>query len=101
MENMIILAGICSALAWSSSWLRLKRIAALEARKPTGDYWRDPGPAANALLRWHLDCYAAVEAGRACWLPFELEPESSWSDAKREVMGYLDGIAKRLAQERR
>jgi hypothetical protein len=53
---------------------RLKRLQRLEARRPSERPWTDPGPVAIALLRWHLDCYAAVEAGRACPLASGLSP---------------------------
>ena len=68
--------------------------------KPTGDYWRDPGPQAIALLEWFIACDAAVKAGKACWLPSEPEPESSWSDAKRRIMAESDRMHARLLVER-
>jgi len=43
----------------------LKRLERLERRKPTGDFWRDPFPAAMRL--W--EDLQAVAAGKACWLP--------------------------------
>ena len=79
---------------------RLKRLARLESRKPTGDYWRAPGPQAIALLEWFIACDVAVKAGKACWLPSESEPESSWSDAKRRVMAESDRMHARLLVER-
>ncbi len=71
----------------------------LEARKPIGDYWRDPGPAAIALLQWCLASFAAVEAGRACLVP-EYGPHPEPSDGKRRVLAESDRIAARLAAER-
>jgi hypothetical protein len=76
---------------------RLKRLQRLESRRPSERPRFDPGPAAIALLEWFIANHDAVEAGKACRLPFELEPESSWSDAKRRVMAEADRLAARLA----
>jgi hypothetical protein len=76
---------------------RLKRIAALESRKRRVFVPFDDGAAA-ALLRWHLDNYAAVEAGRACLIPvYGPHPEPSLAMAA--VMRELDRVAARLAAE--
>jgi hypothetical protein len=80
---------------------RLKRLARLESRRPAERPWTDPGPAAIALLQWFIACHAAVDAGRACALPVELEPESQWSDAKRRVMAESDRVHARLLAERK
>ena len=78
-----------------------RRLARLEARKPKAFVPHDYAAAA-ASLRWHLDCYAAVQAGRACRLPSPPpQPESEWSPAKLAALQLLDSIAARLAQEAR
>jgi hypothetical protein len=81
------------------SLARLKRLQRLESRQPAAAPWRDPGPAAIALLEWFLANAEAVRAGKACRLPYEPEPESQWSPAKAEAMRYHDRTAARLAQE--
>jgi hypothetical protein len=78
---------------------RLKRLQRLEARRPSERPWFDPGPAAIELLRWHLDCHAAVDAGRACEIP-RYGPHPEPSPALAAVMRELDRVAARLAAER-
>jgi hypothetical protein len=80
-----------------TSAARLRRLERLESRQPRGDYSRDPGPAAIALLQWCIASAEAVKAGKACPLPSEPPmPESEWSDAKRRVMAEADRMARRL-----
>jgi len=81
------------------SLARLKRLQRLESRRHAEKPWRDPGPAAIALLCWHLDCYAAVEAGRACEIPV-YGPHPQPSEAKLRVLAESDRLAARLAAER-
>jgi hypothetical protein len=77
---------------------RLKRLTKLESRQVrvfvAFDY-----AAAAAVLRWHLDCHAAVSAGKARALP-RYGPHPEPSPAKHEALRYLDRIAAWLAQER-
>jgi len=78
---------------------RRRRLERLESRQPTGPVWTDPGPAAIALLEWFIACHEAVEAGKACRLPYEPEPESQWSPAKAAVMRESDRMHAKLAAE--
>ena len=78
---------------------RLKRIAALEAKKPIVVLRVDADAAADSL-RWVLTCHDAVEAGKACLVP-RFGPPREPSDAMRRVLQQLDSIAARLAAEGR
>jgi hypothetical protein len=78
---------------------RLRRLAALEARKPRVFRPFDYAVAA-ASLRWALDCHAVVKAGEASLVP-RYGPRPAPSDAKRRVLGELDQVGRRLAQESR
>jgi hypothetical protein len=79
------------------SLARLKRIAALEAKKPIVVLHVDPVEAA-AALRWVLSCHAAVAAGKACLVP-KFGPPREPTPAKAAALRGLDMIAKRLAVE--
>jgi len=81
------------------SLARLKRLQRLEARRPSERPWRDCGPAAIALLRWHIACHEAVERGLACEVP-RYGPFPEPSPAMVAVMKELDRVAARLAAER-
>jgi hypothetical protein len=74
------------------SLAHLKRLQRLESRRPAERPWRDPGPAAIALLRWHLDCYATVDRVLACLIPV-YGPHPEPSPAKAAVMRETDRIA--------
>jgi hypothetical protein len=75
------------------SLARLKRIAALEARKPTGGPRVDPSAAA---LRWVLDCHAAVAGGKPSPIP-RFGPPREPSPAMAAALKHLDHVAARLA----
>jgi hypothetical protein len=77
---------------------RLKRLARLEARKPVAVV-RVDAAAAAASLRWVLDCYAAVEAGKASVIP-RYGPHPEPTDAKRAALQLLEQTAARLASKR-
>jgi hypothetical protein len=68
---------------------RLKRLARLEARRPSERPWTDPGPEAIALLRWFIASGEAVKAGKASLVP-RYGPHPTPTPAKREAMRYLD-----------
>jgi hypothetical protein len=76
---------------------RLKRLEALERRKPSVfrpfDY-----AAAAAALRWLIDCFAAVASGKASLIP-KFGPMPAPSDAKRAALQLLEQTAARLASK--
>jgi len=76
-----------------------RRLARLEARKPRVFVPHDYAADAAALL-WFIASAEAVKAGKASPIP-RYGPWPEPSPAKAEAMRYLDGIAKRLAQEAR
>jgi hypothetical protein len=77
---------------------RLKRLEALERRRPAIFRPFDHAAAAELLL-WFIACANAVEAGRACAIPF-FGPHPEPTPAKAAALKQLDGIGARLAQER-
>jgi hypothetical protein len=74
---------------------RLRRLARLESRRPVIVLRLDPVEAA-AALRWLIDCFAAVDAGKASHIP-RYGPHREPSVHKLAALRLLDGIAKRLA----
>jgi hypothetical protein len=80
------------------SQARLKRIAALEKRQPTGKPFVDPFPAA---MRLWVDLQAVV-AGKACWVPRPArELDESAQDALARAMAAVDLVAERFAEQRK
>jgi hypothetical protein len=79
---------------------RLKRIVALEARRPVAVVWVDPYDAAMALKRIIEHDAPAVRDGRAEWIPIYGPPTEKEDADMRRVLADLDRIAERLAQER-
>jgi hypothetical protein len=76
---------------------RLKRLEALERRKPSVfrpfDY-----AAAAAALRWHIASAEAVASGKASAVP-RFGPWPAPSDAKRAALQLLEQTAARLASK--
>jgi hypothetical protein len=75
-----------------------RRLARLEARKPSVFVPFDDAAAA-ALLQWHLDNFAAVDAGWACAIPVYGPPREPLP-ALAAILRDSDRIAARLAAER-
>jgi hypothetical protein len=80
------------------SLTRSKRIEALEARKPV-TVLRIDAAAAAAALRWCIASFEAATAGKASLIP-RYGPPREPTPAMVAVLKQLDGIAKRLAEER-
>jgi hypothetical protein len=81
------------------SLARLKRIAALEARKPKAFVSVDYAAAAASLC-WVLACHAAVAANKASLMPVYGPPREP-TPAMAEAMRHLDRMAARLEAERK
>jgi hypothetical protein len=79
---------------------RLRRLQRLESRRPSERPWRPCPPEGIALLQHFIAAAEAVASGKASTVP-RFGPMPAPSPAKHEALRYLDGIAKRLAQESR
>jgi hypothetical protein len=83
------------------SLARLKRIAALEARRPAVVVWVDPYEAAMALKRRIEVDWPAVRDGRAEWIQHQGPPTEAVDSAMRRTLDELDRLAARLHEGRR